>query len=864
MKKEISFIFSIITEMLEESSPNTSRVFREICTTNDNAKQDLIKSLSNTEISHLIKALTLYHLLFNIIDENNNIKEHASIKSAVDELYKQDYKNIHDMLKQLKFYPVFTAHPTESLRRTFLESYHQMYDDIESYLKHNDEKSLEHLKYRLNLLWHSKIVREEKIEVLFELDNLLYFMESSILQSGTKVLIEIEDILQTKLKKSPIKLGSWIGGDRDGNPFITNKTMLEVAKIQHKTIIEHYIKIASKLERELSCSIDYIKPTKELLKTIDEDKELLSQTANKLFSNEPLRAKLSIIKAKLNNKILTLNIPNPQSTNQKHTYKNHKELIKDIDMLLDSINFRAGTYLRKFRALVLLAGFHLMQLDFREHRDKFYLALNEIFIILGYTHKSMLNLPKAQKIELLNKALDEPIINLNELYDKLSLECRELVWAFINFKWIKENISDSAIDSCIVSMTQSMEDLLCVLWFAKQSKLWQEEKRTKISISPLFETISDLENAPQIISELAQNKHYANYLKSRKNYQEIMIGYSDSSKDGGIFASNYCLKKAIDNLISLEESLGIKFRLFHGRGGSVSRGGLALEDALIAAPTNSVAGFLKVTEQGEVISAKYLNPKKAKRSFDIAISTILKKSIYDIYKQDKPDYKYEKLLENISTHSYNTYRKLVYENKNFIEYFKVATPIEFISQLNIGSRPSKRKNTQKIEDLRAIPWVFSWIQNRSIFPAWYGIGSALEANKNENLQQCYNENLFFKTTIDNISQAFLKVDLDIAKKYHEFASEIAQSKDIWKNIENEYKLTLKWLCFIRGEKSLLQNSPAQQSILQRKKFIRNLSFCQLYLIESYKKTNSKKTKKMLLNQIVTTIVGIAQGIRNTG
>lgn len=864
MRKEISFIFSIITELLEESSPNISEIFKEICTTNDKSKQELIQSLSNTEISHLIKALTLYHLLFNIIDEINSIKTHTSIKSVVDELNKQNYTNIQDTLKRLKFYPVFTAHPTESLRRTFLESYHQMYNDIESFLKYDNKEALEHLKYRLSLLWYSKIVREEKIEVLFELDNLLYFMESSILQSGTKVLIEIENILQTKLKKSPIKLGSWIGGDRDGNPFVNNKTMLEAAKIQHKTIIEHYIKIVSKLERELSCSLDYIKPTKELLKSIEQDKDLLSQTAKKLFLNEPLRAKLSIIKAKLNNKILTLNIPNPQSIDNQQTYKNHKELIKDIDMLLDSVNPRSGTYLREFRALVLLAGFHLMQLDFREHRDKFYLALNEIFIILGYTHENILNLPKTQKIEILNKALDEPIINLNKLYDKLSSDSRELVWAFVNFKWIKENISDSAIDSCIVSMTKNAEDLLCVLWFAKQSKLWQEDKKTKISISPLFETINDLENAPKIISELAQNKHYANYLKSRKNYQEIMIGYSDSSKDGGIFASNYFLRKAIYSLLSLEKSLGIKFRLFHGRGGSVSRGGLALEDALIAAPNNSVAGFFKVTEQGEVISAKYLNPKKAKRSFDIAISTILKKSIYDLYKQENKSDKYEKLLESISTHSYNTYRKLVYEDKNFIEYFKVATPIEFISQLNIGSRPSKRKNTQKIEDLRAIPWVFSWIQNRSIIPAWYGIGSALEANKNEDLQQCYKENLFFKTTIDNISQAFLKVDLDIAKKYHEFANNIPQSKNIWKSIENEYKLTLKWLCFIRGEKSLLQNTQARESILQRKEFLKNLSFCQIYLIESYKIQKNSKTKKIILSQIITTIVGIAQGIRNTG
>lgn len=876
--REIEFIFGLMREQLDMVAPQISPLFLSL---KDGNKTDL-NALSAEDISNLIKAFTLYHLLLNIIDERHRLSrvKKSTFSTVISELRTQKYDDadIRSVLKKIRFYPVFTAHPTESLRRTFLESYHEMSDDLEAWFRFEDQDAKEHLRYRLNLLWNSHIVRSEKIEVLFELDNLLYFMESSILSSGANVLKEVQEALKElgdkeTLKKSPIRLGSWIGGDRDGNPYVTNAIMLKVMKRQHETIIHQYLKRIDKLTRELSVAAEFITPSSSFLESLEEEKEHLDSTAKKLFLQEPFRAKLTCMRQKLENRILALNLPQSAlSENKLYMYANSKEFIKDIDMMIESLDERSGIYLKELKSLAILAGFHLMQLDFRQHRDVFWNALAEIFSHLGYVQGDLLLLPESERTKILNKALDVPLLDLNTLYGKLSTQTQETILAFVHFKWAKDRISDNIIDSCIISMCQSKNDLLCVLWFAKQSGLWRKGKKTRISISPLFETIEDLESAPKILRELCENPHYSEYLQSRKNYQEIMIGYSDSCKDGGIFASNYSLRQAIENLVALENELKIKFRLFHGRGGSVSRGGGALEDALLSSPINSVAGFLKTTEQGEVISARYLNPRKAKSSFSSALATLLKKSVYDRYGMEVKNCSidFEPLLQKISIESYKAYRKLVYETEGFMEYFKSATPIYFIQQLNIGSRPSKRKDTQNVEDLRAIPWVFAWTQNRAIISAWYGLGSGLEEafkefGDREILRRCYHENLFFRTTINNISQALLKVDLDIASHYNAFVEDVELRERIWNMIKEEYHRTLEWLLYVRGEEHLLASEKLiQESILLRRPFLTSLSFFQLYLMRAYKEAHYLEQKERIAKQIVATIVGIAQGIRNTG
>ncbi|MGP1449696.1 MAG: phosphoenolpyruvate carboxylase [Wolinella sp.] len=881
MLNEVSFVFEKMLELLECVAPHIKphflglqELFNKGNLTQDEVAKMLGEGSSLTQIPELIKAFTLYNMLLNIIEERHATNGNSLLKigEMVSELCKEgfDRGDVLSVLGESRFYPVFTAHPTESRRRTFLEAHTEISTDIDKIFSHAPDRAEaeEHLRYRLMLLWQSHLIRNEKIEVLFELDNLLYIIESSVLSSALKVCGEVERVMGQPLKRSPIRLGSWVGGDRDGNPYVTNEVMTRVMKIQHETIINLYIKKVERLIRELSIASDLCTPSQELLKSLDEESHELGESELRLHKNEPFRAKLILINKKLKNRLIFVNY----ASEMDFVYKNPSEMVADIDLILGSVNPYSSKYLKELRNLVLLAGFHLLKLDFREHRDAIKNALSEIFSLLGYSDSDFGSQPHAKRLEILSHVLGAPRINLNSLLGRISRESEEIVSAFLRIAWAKEHISEEVIDSFIISMTQDSTDMLSVLWLAKQSGLWRAGERTRISISPLFETITDLQKAGAIMEELAQNPYYARYLRDREGVQEIMIGYSDSSKDGGIFTSNFSLNRAIFYLTELEPKLDVKFRLFHGRGGSVSRGGGTLESALMASPAKSVAGILKTTEQGEVISSKYLNPQICDFNFSSTLAALLKKSTYDRFNRrvdcGKND-RFTEIMRLVSEESYRAYRKFVYETDGFMDYFKQATPIEFIQKLNIGSRPSKRRDTQRVEDLRAIPWVFAWTQNRSIIPAWFGVGSGIsavvEAHRAEILKECYIECPFFKTTIDNIAQALLKVDLSVASLYNEFVKNPEIRGRIWGMINDEYSRTLSGILLIRGERELLENEQSlRESILLRRPYLTALNLFQVELIKKYYTSIYDEQRLRIIEQISSTVVGIAQGIRNTG
>jgi phosphoenolpyruvate carboxylase len=875
-KDKIDFILTETVNIINEFCPDIKDDFLKIRDVLESKKgsidefKTLTKHLDTNKTSNLIKVFYMYLMLLNIIEEslNTNCASDTSLQIAIEDLKKEgfDEDDILEVLKEIRYYPVFTAHPTESRRRTFLEAHHDISADLDKIFIYGDKDAIEHLRYRLTLLWQSDLIREEKIEVLFELDNLLYIVESSILDTLTKVNDDISNIVG-EFKDPIVRLGSWIGGDRDGNPYVTNKVMTKAMKIQHDTVVKRYIKEIEKLIRELAISTNYHTISKELSKSLKKEKEFLEAKAKKLYGKEPIRAKLMLMKQKLENRLLYIN--SPVSVN--FIYKKSSEMIDDIDMMIDSLDNRSAKGLRKLRNLVLIGGFHLFKLDFREHKDAIKYAMAEVLSCIKDVDDFM-SYSEEDKLEIITEAIEEPKVSLQSLMSQVTPETKNILEAFIKIEWAKDKISRHIIDSFILSMTEDASDILAVLWFAKQTNLWEEGKKAKISITPLFETIGDLQKAKGIMSTLSKNKAYSKYLKDRKMLQEIMIGYSDSSKDGGIFASNYNLNKAITNLMELGSEIGVDFLLFHGRGGSVSRGGLPTDDAVMASPTKSVDGFLKVTEQGEVISSKFLNPKQAYNNFTQTLTALLKKSTFDKFGKSINCGKkgnFNTLMERISEVSIKEYRKLVYETDDFIEYFKQATPIEFISRLNIGSRPSKRKATNRVEDLRAIPWVFSWTQNRAIIPAWYGVGSGLasviDSDGVESLQASYKECPFFKTTIDNIAMTILKVDIDIAKLYSEFVEDVALREKITGMIVGEFEKTKKYILMIRDEKELLEKeAELRASILQREPYLKALSMLQIELIKNYHSADYDKLRDRIIYQISSTIVGISQGIRNTG
>lgn len=892
--QELDFVYGIMVKVLAELNPSVKDFFlslREELLNPKKSQDKIKKTLSDITLSdktlEVIKAFSLYNILLNIIEERYNLEHKSStsiIKKACEELVGEgfDKQDINKILSSMRFYPVFTAHPTESRRRTFLEGHHEISNDLFKIFEIGDKNAKEHLEYRLRLLWQSHLVRSEKLEVLFELDNLLYIVESSVLKSSQKVLESIEKILKRPLETSPIKLGSWIGGDRDGNPFVTNELMTQAMRTQHEQIIKIYLRKIRHLSRELSVSDDFCPISPEFKASLEKEKKYLSESAQKLYKREPFRAKLELMGKKLENRLLAVNAPNPID----FVYEQPKELIGDIDLLIDNLDTLSAKYLKKFRNLVLLGGFHLLRLDFREHRNVFLDAISEVFCLIGVADSDFGAFTEEQKLEILNIALEAPKIELIAIMDRVSKNTQDILGAFLRIDWAKKHISEDIINSFIISMTTQASDMLCVLWLAKQSGLWKPSKKTdvdkknraRISITPLFETIDDLQRAKDIINALSQNKHYAHYLSDLKMTQEIMIGYSDSSKDGGIFTSNYSLYQSIFELVKLGNKLGINFALFHGRGGSVSRGGGKLENALLASPPKSVCALLKTTEQGEVISSRYLNPKSAENNLASTMAALLKKSAYDSFCSDESinikttknvcyiNTTHWKMMGQISQVSYQTYRKLVYETEGFMEYFKLATPINFIQQLNLGSRPSKRKDTTKVQDLRAIPWVFAWTQNRSIIPAWFGVGSGLESISNQkDLRECYQNSEFFKTTIDNIAQALLKVDISIASRYNNFVYDQNIRDRIWKMIKEEYDKTMKFMLIARDEEKLLENEiKLRNSILFRKPYITALNLLQIELIKKYNISSYQAQQDRLMEQIHSTIVGIAQGIRNTG
>ena len=631
LKKELDFILEEIITLIDKFAPNIKEEFlrlRGIFIDSRSKEEVSFDNIlqTNDDINSLIKLFSLYFMLVNIAEERDEIRRKKVNLSDTIERLKQngfDEADIVETFKEIEFFPVFTAHPTESRRRTFLEAHHDLIQDFYRIFKYGDGDALEHFRYKLNLLWQTNLIRDEKIEVLFELDNLLYGVETSVLPALTKIHEEIERITG-KMDSHVVKLCSWIGGDRDGNHFVTNQVMTKVMKTQMETIVNIYIKDIGNLIRDLSISTKQVNVGEELLKNLDVEWQYFTGDL-KPHKNEPFRNKLTLMRKKLQNKLISLNA----FEKPEFLYNEPEEMIADIDLMLECLDELSGRELKKFRTKVLTAGFHLLKLDFRDHAEVINKAGAEIFSYLGLCDMNFLTLSREDQLNTLGWALSKPKIDLNSLFGNISETSAKTVEAMLKIEWGKNEISEKILDSFILSMTKDTKDLLLALWFAKQSNLWIPGKLTRVSITPLFETIEDLANAPRIMEELYNNEHYRQYITDRGNTQEIMIGYSDSSKDGGIFASNFGLNRAIIDLVDLSQKLGVKFHLFHGRGGSVSRGGGPTHSAVLASPAKSLDGFLKMTEQGEVISAKYLNRRVGENNFKETIAALLEKSLFD-------------------------------------------------------------------------------------------------------------------------------------------------------------------------------------------------------------------------------------------
>ncbi|MBZ0201076.1 MAG: phosphoenolpyruvate carboxylase [Ignavibacteriaceae bacterium] len=856
----------------------------------------IINSFSIEEAYKVVRAFSIYFILINAAYEVHQIRrqraqlfkddklQKGSIAEAILLLKKEGLtkEQVEDILNSIDIVPIFTAHPTEATRQTILR---KILTISELLIKKERLKStrneLEEIKTQLQteitLLWQSNEIRFHKVTVedeiqrgLFFLEHVLYDRISNFYKKLNNETSRVYSISQ--LQKSIINFGSWMGGDRDGHPFVTAEITKETLKKHQATLFKLYLKDLDALYDALSTSVHQVDASAELLNSVETDRLLLGRNDYKNVlrdTSEIYRTKLSFIYSKLKNTL---------ERNDTY-YHDAEEYIADLLLMYNSLKENKGLLIADMhmRPMIYKAKtfkFHLLLLDIRQNASLLRLAINEI-LEYSEVQKDFSSLPENEKIKILTEQflITRPLIKNENVFLP---ETRQVLQEFGLIKWGQENISKEACKDYIISTNSFVSDVLTALLLAKETGLIEVHHgkitSSNIDLLPLFETIEDLRNADEQMQTLFNNDAYKLQIKERSFVQKIMIGYSDSSKDGGIVTSNFELYKSQIKLKDLCKINNIDLILFHGRGGSTSRGGGPLHQSILAQPAGTIDGKIKITEQGEMISSKYLIPEIAERSLELMASAVILATAKTRFaKVNDVFYKYEKCFEDISKFAFQHYRQLI-TDPHFYNYFRTITPIDIIERIEIGSRPPSRKKGKDIRNLRAIPWVFSWTQNRQTITGWYGFGFAITKAVEEKLvtwkqlKTMFNEWDFFKALVDNIEMVLLKTDFAIASEYLTLCGNDKNSKAIFNKVKSEYERTKNAVLKITGEKALLDsNKSLQLSILLRNPYIDPISFIQVAFIKKYRSKNiTSSEKENLLALLRSTVNGISAGIRNTG
>ncbi len=857
---------------------------------------NVINSLKTPDAYKVVKAFSIYFILVNAADEvhkirveRNNIRGNkpAAQGTVLDALLQLKKENINketikNILDKIEIIPVFTAHPTEAARQTILRKILKISRFLlerELYINTDEEYEVINTKLQteITLLWQSNEIRFQKVTVKDEIQNGLFFFKEVLYEVIPKFYQTFNRNLKTCLNyqlPAPVifKFGSWIGGDRDGHPFVTTDLTKETLSNNKKQIITLYRRDMELIYTALSSSSHIVTANARLLNSIKKDRQLLGIEKTESILRDPseiYRSKILLISLKLEE----------TKQNSPKGYNNSEEFIEDLYLMYNSLTNNKGGIIADTVLLPLIYkaktfGFRLAALDIRQNSSLINSAVEEI---LKYSEVciNFKNLSEEDKI----KILTAEILNsrpLKNSFSKLTSVTRQVLSELEIIKWGKENISNNACSDYIISNCSSVSDVLSSILLAKEAGLVFSTGKKIISsgfdVLPLFETIDDLRNADKVMNVLFNNRAYSQHLKFRNYIQKIMIGYSDSNKDGGIVTSNYELYKAQINLKSLCDAKGTELILFHGRGGSISRGGGPVNQSILAQPAGTIEGKLKITEQGEMISSKYLIPEIAQNSLELMASAILITTSNSSGKKGTEYLNhYSKIFDTISENALNAYRELI-NHPDFLTYFRTVTPIDIIEHIEIGSRPASRKQSNDIRFLRAIPWVFSWTQNRQTISGWYGFGTAINncIDSNlvtwEELMEMHEKWKFFRALVSNIEMVLFKTDMIIGKEYLKLAKNKPTAKKIFDMINYEYELACNALLKITGEKNLLDKNKSLRNSLQlRNPYIDPISFIQVKFIDQFRNKNLPKSKREeLLLLLRSTVNGIAAGIRNTG
>ena len=875
----------------------------------DKALKKLLKGLSSDQTVSVIRAFTYFSHLANLAEDRHHIRRRAvheragntqegSIEVALARLRWAGISpaTVVDTLAKSFISPVLTAHPTEVQRQSILAAERriaqllaerddilmraQLYNSAKDALTPRELTRVQaQLRACVAQLWQTRLLRHSKLTVADEIENALSYYEATFLQEIPKIYEQLEQELGEKLpEQSFLRMGQWIGGDRDGNPFVTAESLELALTRQADVALRHYLREVHYLGGELSLSANLVDITPEMQALAD-----ASPDHNVHRSDEPYRRALTGIYARLAATLrqLTGGEAARHAVAPQNAYASADEFLADLQIIDDSLsryhgNALAPQRLRPLMRAVRVFGFYLSTVDLRQSSDKHEEVVRELLSVAKVELDYSL-LEEDAKCALLVRLLEDarPLRVMGGDYGD---HTRSELAIFETAKRLRERLGGEAIRHCIISHTETVSDLLEVLLLQKEVGLLrgtlQDGAQCDLIVVPLFETIEDLRNAAPIMRRYYQLPGIAELVRKSGGEQDIMLGYSDSNKDGGIFTSNWELYRAEIALVDLFDDLadhyGIRLRMFHGRGGTVGRGGGPSYQAILAQPPGTVRGQIRLTEQGEVIASKYANPEIGRRNLETLVAATLEATLLQ---PTKPATKaFLEAAAFLSETSMAAYRALVYETPGFTNYFFSSTPIREIAELNIGSRPASRKATQAIEDLRAIPWGFSWGQCRLTLPGWYGFGSAIQAfihrpGKDAKaqlalLQKMYRQWPFFRTLLSNMDMVLAKSDLNLASRYSELVTDTRLRRRIFGAIEAEWHSTVEALNQITGDKQRLEhNSALARSIRHRFPYIDPLNHLQVELVRRWR---AGQTDDRVKNGIHLSINGIAAGVRNTG
>ncbi|MCK1405459.1 phosphoenolpyruvate carboxylase [Bradyrhizobium sp. 76] len=850
--------------------------------------EQILDSMSTSETVRIVRAFSYFSHLANIAEDQNNIRQMRAGKGGGSGVLAETLAHakaagisadaLRDFFKTALVSPVLTAHPTEVRRKSTMDR--EM--EVAALLDRRERVALtaeeaaasdEQLRREVLTLWQTNLLRRTKLTVLDEVANGLSFYDYTFLREVPRLVNTLEDRLEEGGEQAAgelasfLRMGSWIGGDRDGNPFVTADVMRGTLRLQSSRVMQFYLNELHVLGSELSIAA-HLADVSEELRTLAER----SPDTSPHRSGEPYRLAVSGIYARLTATAEMLQVEiTRRPVGKGAPYDSVGEFKADLDVLHRSlISNNAGVIargrLRLLRRAVDCFGFHLARLDIRQNSAVHERTIAELMDAAN-PGMSYLALGEDARISLLTNEL-RSTRSLVSPFVKYSDETMGELNVFHAAAEAHAKFGSDAIPQCIISMCKGMSDMLEVAVLLKEVGLVHPSGRSAINVVPLFETIEDLQASSAIMDRMLSLHDYRRLVDSRGSVQEVMLGYSDSNKDGGFVTSGWELYKAEIGLVDVFERHGVRLRLFHGRGGSVGRGGGPSYDAIIAQPGGAVNGQIRITEQGEIISSKYSNAEVGRNNLEILAAATLEASLLHP-RQSAPRREYLTAMDELSSLAFKAYRGLVYETDGFVDYFWASTVINEIATLNIGSRPASRKKTRAIEDLRAIPWVFSWAQCRLMLPGWYGFGSAVEQWIAEHpdkgmpfLKELYKEWPFFRMLLSNMDMVLAKSSIAIASRYAELVPDEALREKIFGRIRREWHSCIETLLDIMGQDRLLQGNPLlERSVRHRFPYLDPLNHVQVELLKEHRAQNPDE---QVLRGIQLTINGISAGLRNTG